>query len=188
MATPEHARASRSRDPSVPATGRPAQDAEGRVDAWPATGIAAGVLGAAVVALFFLILDVLQGRPLWTPSALGSALLLGERLLPDAAWRPALVLAYTATHGAFFVSFGSIAAFVVLSAEKLPRSRVALGIVIASALFACFEVAFVIFALVFAPGLVGELGAGQVAIANLLAAAAMSALLVAAATRREARG
>ena len=40
-------------------------------------GVAAGLIGAAVVALWFLVLDSVVGRPLYTPAALGSALLYG---------------------------------------------------------------------------------------------------------------
>ena len=37
-------------------------------------GIVAGILGAATIALWFLILDIFSGRPFYTPSLLGSAL------------------------------------------------------------------------------------------------------------------
>src|SRR3990170_227162 len=37
-------------------------------------GIIAGLIGAATIAIWFLILDVLDGRPLHTPTVLGTAL------------------------------------------------------------------------------------------------------------------
>src|SRR5881398_1966295 len=37
-------------------------------------GMLAGLIGAATVALWFLIVDALAGRPLYTPTVLGSAL------------------------------------------------------------------------------------------------------------------
>src|ERR671931_209519 len=37
-------------------------------------GIVAGLLGAATIAVWFLILDAIQGRPLYTPTVLGTAL------------------------------------------------------------------------------------------------------------------
>jgi hypothetical protein len=40
-------------------------------------GLLAGLIGAAVVALWFLVLDMVIGRLLFTPAALGSALFLG---------------------------------------------------------------------------------------------------------------
>ncbi|MDH3426995.1 MAG: hypothetical protein OEM23_01040, partial [Gemmatimonadota bacterium] len=40
-------------------------------------GIAAGLIGALVVAVWFLIVDSIAGRPLFTPAALGSAMING---------------------------------------------------------------------------------------------------------------
>ncbi len=38
-------------------------------------GIAAGLIGAAAISRWFFLLDSLQGRPLYTPILLGTALL-----------------------------------------------------------------------------------------------------------------
>src|SRR5437016_13978444 len=38
-------------------------------------GIVAGVIGAAVMALWLFVLDIFSARPLYTPSVLGTALL-----------------------------------------------------------------------------------------------------------------
>lgn len=40
-------------------------------------GIVAGLTGAATLAVWFLLLDSLDGRPFYTPSALGTALFRG---------------------------------------------------------------------------------------------------------------
>src|SRR5262245_14707851 len=40
-------------------------------------GIVAGVIGAAAIALWFLIVDTFNGRPLYTPTVLGTALFKG---------------------------------------------------------------------------------------------------------------
>jgi len=37
-------------------------------------GIIAGMIGAAIIAIWFLILDTFNGRPLYTPTVLGTAL------------------------------------------------------------------------------------------------------------------
>jgi hypothetical protein len=37
-------------------------------------GIVASLLGASTIAVWFLILDTIQGRPLYTPTVLGTAL------------------------------------------------------------------------------------------------------------------
>ena len=41
-------------------------------------GLVTGTLGAAAVAGWFLLIDVLQGRPLATPSILGQVVLYGR--------------------------------------------------------------------------------------------------------------
>ena len=41
-------------------------------------GILTGIVGAVVVAVWFLVLDFSRGQPFYTPSLLGSALLLGK--------------------------------------------------------------------------------------------------------------
>jgi hypothetical protein len=143
-----------------------------------ADGIRAGILGAAAVALSFLALDVFSGRPLWTPSALGSALFLGERLPSAAAPVPILVLGYTAVHGAVFASLGMLASFLLMLAPPLRISETALGAVAATGLFISFQVVFLGFGALFSPRLVEALGAGPVAAANVVAAVGMAAFLV----------
>jgi len=40
-------------------------------------GIVAGLIGAATVAIWFFIADAINGRPLYTPTVLGTALFRG---------------------------------------------------------------------------------------------------------------
>ena len=40
-------------------------------------GIRAGLVGASIIALWFLIVDTIAGRPLYTPTVLGAALFHG---------------------------------------------------------------------------------------------------------------
>jgi len=135
---------------------------------WAWRGAVAGATGAAAVALFFLAIDWMAGRPLWTPTALGSQLLLGETHAADAGFDPILVIAYTLVHGLVFVGLGLVAA---IEAERLRQEG-------ATAIFLAVEVFFLGVTGVFAPGLVATVGAGEVALANALAAAAMAATLV----------
>lgn len=150
-----------------------ARGADARPDAipWVVTGLGSGVIGAAVVALFFLVLDLLGGHPLATPNTLGATLFRGEVLPSSAPLEPALVVGYTAIHGLVFVGFGLIGAFLVMTGERgLSPARAA---VLALGLLAVFEVVFLVFAALFEPDLVGRLGAGWVTVANALAAVAM---------------
>ena len=139
-------------------------------------GIVAGVLGALVVAAFFFVVDLAAGRPLRTPSALGSALFLGTPLEPGAAADPVLVVGYTAVHGAIFVAIGLIASFALAISDR--GSGPGFLILLTAALMLCFEVIFLGLAAVFVPGLAAELGAGMVALANLLASLGMAIYLL----------
>lgn len=158
-------------------TGHGAQVWQRQTWSWAALGWASGALGALIVALFFLVIDLIGGRPFWTPAALGSALFLGERLPPQATPVPVLVVAYTGVHLGVFASFGLITAS--LLDARLRRLGLAGLLAIALGLFVAFEASFALFAWLFAPSLVGDIGAWRVASANALAALAMAAFLAA---------
>src|SRR5215208_2072001 len=100
-------------------------------------GVIGGLLGAATVAVWYLIFDLARGRPFLTPSLLGSAVFYGVR--DPAGMDPALgpVLGYTILHGLAFVAFGVIAATLIATSEREPKLFVAVVI-----LFACFETFF----------------------------------------------
>jgi hypothetical protein len=72
-------------------------------------GIVVGLVGAAVVALWFLVYDLAHGTPLRTPTLLGAALFEGATLSPEAA-RASLVLSYSVVHLVAFVVFGLVLA------------------------------------------------------------------------------
>ena len=74
-------------------------------------GVVAGLIGAAIVALWFLEIDTIQGEPLRTPQLLGTAFLRQPGGLPA-------VVAYTIVHGVAFVAFGVAASLLVAGAER----------------------------------------------------------------------
>lgn len=159
----------------------PGQQSPGAVPAGEARGFAgfaedgfvSGVIGGAVVALFFLVVDSIQGQPFYTPTLLGSLLLGGKSVAEvDGASAP-MVISYTAVHMAAFIAAGMAAAWGVSEFERRPH----LGVVLVL-LFVCFEAGFMGFAFAFAPRIVPTLGGGLVALANLLAAGAMAAYLL----------
>jgi hypothetical protein len=131
-------------------------------------GIVTGLIGAAVVALWFLAFDFARGRPLFTPALLGSALFYGVDDPARLSIALGPIVGYTIVHGLAFMAFGVIAASVMSVSEREPAVFVAFVI-----LFACFEV--------FVLGVVGALGKSMlgalvwwaILIGNLLAAAAM---------------
>src|SRR5207244_5513308 len=73
-------------------------------------GLVAGLLGAAAVALWFLIYDTVAGVPLRTPALLGAALFHGLRDPAALVITTPLVLEYTFFHGLAFILFGWLAA------------------------------------------------------------------------------
>jgi hypothetical protein len=138
-------------------------------------GIPAGVLGAAVVAVLPLAVDLAAGRPLWTPAALGSALFLGQALPVvdfDPTRHAALILGYTLVHGTVNVGWAAVVAFYFLTIRRQDSTPlIALGA--AGVLFVALELTFLAQAYLFAPGLLEELAGGWVAVGNACAATAM---------------
>jgi hypothetical protein len=131
-------------------------------------GLAAGLIGAAAVAVWFLLHDTAVGTPLRTPALLGATLFHGLRD-PDAlAVTLPLVLLYTIVHGAAFVLFGWIAAALLALADREPRFLFAFVM-----LFCCFEVFAIALVAVLAEWLFDALAWWTILVANLLAAAVM---------------
>src|SRR5262245_60402216 len=118
---------------------------------WPGAGWSSGFLGAFVIALFFFVVDWIEGRPLWTPAALGSALFLGQRLAPDATPPLALVAGYTGIHFLVFAGIGLLTAAILSEPPRKPGFGALLAIGLG--LFIACELAFVLFALFISPAL-----------------------------------
>jgi hypothetical protein len=138
-------------------------------------GIIAGVLAAAAVALWFLIFDTARGRPLYTPSVLGTALFgRGASLAPldQAPVSGSMVLMFTWVHGMVFAALGGVAARLLAVAERSPH--VGFGIVL---LFVIFEACFTAAAYLIAAPVIHALTWPAVLVANLLAAAVMGGYL-----------
>jgi putative oxidoreductase len=136
-------------------------------------GAIAGAIGATCVALWFFIVDIVAGHPLFTPIALGEALMTVFRPTPADAPAAVAVIAYTLFHYAAFIAVGILAADVVAWAGREPA--LLLGFVI---LFVAFEVGFYGFvALLQQSTRLGELAWSQVMVGNLISAAAMGAYI-----------
>lgn len=135
-------------------------------------GVVTGVVGAAAVALWFLILDTARGQMLFTPSLLGSVIFLGQSPDEVVSINPYVVFAYTGLHGVLFLFAGVALARMVALFEQNPQ----FGIVILL-LFVLFESILFSAAAAIFPNLIGVLGALAVACGNLFAAVAMFAYL-----------
>ena len=142
-------------------------------------GIAAGVLGATAVALWFLVVDVVAGRPFGTPEALGRGLLgiFGrERAgVTDSGGDPValVVTVYTIFHYLAFIVVGIIAAAIVRAGEREP-SLLAGALI----LFVAIEIGFYgLTALLAQTDALGTLAWYQIGLANLVAAIVMGVYL-----------
>jgi hypothetical protein len=129
-----------------------------------------GALGASVVALFFLIVDVMDGHPLFTPSLLGRVFFDGVAAEDVAKVQLDAVAYYTPVHIAAFLALGAASAWLVHEAELHSRHPVVVLLV----LFAILEVGFFLVAPLALSGVVARLGIVRIALANLLAAGMMA--------------
>jgi hypothetical protein len=136
-------------------------------------GLITGLIGAVAVAVWFLIVDLIAGRLLFTPAALGSAVFLGART-PDEVQITALtVLGYTAMHVSAFVLTGLIAAAIVAAAEEHSEAVLLGGVL----LFVTFEAFSIGLLTIVATWLVDALSWWNIAVANLVAAVGMGGYL-----------
>jgi len=69
-------------------------------------GIIGGLLGATLVAVWFLIYDAARGRPFRTPALLGAATFQGVTDPSTVPVAPHLVAQYTVLHGVVFALIG----------------------------------------------------------------------------------
>jgi hypothetical protein len=135
-------------------------------------GIVAGILGAATIALWFFVLDMFSGRPLYTPTVLGTVLFRHGAGLGQAQVLPIsfeMVLVYTWVHGLAFCFIGGLASRLLALAER--NLNLGFGILL---LFVVFEFGFVGAAFIFAEPVLHALTWPAILIGNLLAAAAMA--------------
>ena len=124
------------------------------------------------MAVWFLALDLLRGRPLFTPSMLGQIVLLGRGSGASEQIQPDAVALYTIFHVVAFVLFGIGVTKLVHLAVNNPVIR--FGLVM---LFVAFEVFFWGFTYLFFEGTRGLFPRGSILGANTIAAVVMASYL-----------
>ena len=138
-----------------------------------AEGVVAGLVGAITIALWFLLLDTIKGRPLYTPMVIGTALFRGGEGLENPATLPIdfeVVVSFTWVHVLAFLVIGVIAARLLALAER--DANFGFGVLL---LFVVFEFGFVVVSMVFAEPILRAIAWPAVLVGNLLAAAGMAA-------------
>ena len=134
-------------------------------------GVVAGLIGAATIALWFLVLDTVSGRPLSTPTLLGTALFRpGTVLAPESV--PVsleMVAMFTWVHALVFVGFGGLASRLLGLADRNPSFG--FGVLL---LFTILQFGFIVAAMLFAAPLLQALTWPAILAANLLATGTMA--------------
>jgi hypothetical protein len=131
-------------------------------------GFVAGVIGAAGVALWFLIVDTVDGHPFYTPALLGSAVFWGLRDPSAVQITYPTIVGYTMIHVVAFWLVGTVAALLAALVDRVPAT-----LFLVVVFFVIFEVGFyIVVVLAFRP-LLGALAFVNVAAGNALAAAGM---------------
>ena len=138
-------------------------------------GMMAGTWGAATLSLWFFILDMLAGHPLYTPHVLGTVLFTGGwGGVPSAqgAFSLGIVVAFTSLHWLAFALIGVLASQLLGLAEHNPN--LGFGVLL---LFILFEGSFLGGAMMFAEPVLHALAWQSVLVGNLFAAVAMGGYL-----------
>jgi hypothetical protein len=134
-------------------------------------GLLVGALGAATVALWFMVVDIIAGEPFHTPISLGGGL-LGLAGISEAGMMTQL-LSYSVFHYGAFAVVGILAAYSTHLSERFP---VVLALFVP--LFVTFQLGFYgITAVLAVTDFLGTMAWYQIAIGNLLATAVMGGFL-----------
>ena len=137
-------------------------------------GAVAGIIGAAMVAVWFLAYDLLRDMPLWTPSLLGAALFDGwSHQVAPVEPGALLVAKYTVVHGIAFIVFGCALAGLFAIADRDFRFLFAIFM-----LLCCFQVAFLALLAVLAQWLLDPVPWWTIVIGNVFATIGMLGVLL----------
>ncbi len=131
-------------------------------------GFIAGLIGAGAVALWFLIIDILAGRPFFTPAMLGSAVFWGVRDPAMVVIEYSRIIGYTMIHVSAFIIVGTVSAVLAAEVEVAPPT-----LYLVVVFFAIFEFGFYVTVAILAQPLLGSLAWWNVAIGNAIAAYGM---------------
>ena len=131
-------------------------------------GAVAGIIGALVVAVWFLVFDVIRGHALETPALLAATILHGSHSHEVHRGLALLALEYSLIHFGAFVAFGIAGGLLLEACETESPLLFSLAI-----FFVAFEVFFIAVVLFLGPNVMVELTWWGIIVGNLLATAAM---------------
>lgn len=131
-------------------------------------------IGGCVLALFFLLVDVVTGEVFRTPSLMGSVLFLGVAPETVTEVRLDMVAYFTMVHMAVFGVLGILLSVVVYETELHSKHPAR----VFASLLLIVEGGSVISANVLMPGLIGEIGFGRIFVGNILTVSAMALFML----------
>ncbi len=131
-------------------------------------GAVAGIIGAVVVAVWFLIFDIIRGHALETPALLAATILHGSHSHEIHHGLKLLTLEYSLIHFSAFIAVGIAGGLLLEACERESSLLFSLAI-----FFVAFEVFFIAVLLFIGPDLMAELTWWGIIAGNLLATAAM---------------
>ncbi len=129
-------------------------------------GAIAGLLGAGVVALWFLIFDAARGHAFQTPVMLAAAILHGSNAAGVSAAQ--LILEYSTLHFIAFIIAGIVGAHLLEAAEREPMLLVSLMVFLGA-----FDIFFIGVVMFLGPAVMHEVTWWGIVVANLTATAVM---------------
>lgn len=135
--------------------------------------LVSGAYASAAVALLFLGIDAFRGALHFTPSLLGSVLLLGAEASPTLPVRLDMVAVYSLIHFLAFAGLGTVATFLYVAEPLFQRQPLLLG----GAIVVTLMVGAGAVDLLIAPGLVSSIGPVGLMIGNIAAAGVMTAFI-----------
>lgn len=135
--------------------------------------ILSGAYASAAVALLFLGIDALRGDPFFTPSLMGSVVLLGSTPSAELPVRLDMVAYYSLLHVVLFALIGTVFTLAGIRFARFLRNPLAF----AASVFATLTLGMAGLDSLFFPGLIGAVGLLPLAAANLGAAAVMSVFI-----------
>lgn len=125
-----------------------------------ARGAVAGAIGATAIAVWFLIIDSVQGTPFYTPAFIASSL-FG---LHGVQFNAGAIAIFTVVHYAVFIVVGMVAAWIAKQVEVLP------GVLLGFALgFLLFDLVFYGSIVLTGADVIREFGWPVVLIGNIIA-------------------
>jgi hypothetical protein len=132
-----------------------------------------GGIGGSTIGLFFLVMDVLDGRALYTPTLLGASLFEGVAPASVETVRLDMVSYFSMLHFVtFFVLAGALSYL-----SRVSRAVEGHVLVMTAMVFCVLTAAILLADWLFMPGVVGTLGYGRVLVANALTGLAMAAFM-----------